>query len=134
MTRVHKTLYTALQATQMVSEALQSENANEEIQTDIVILPPEKTDSLTDDEEVLEDGEKLGNALPNDVAGTLEIHCNHDDIYFIPSDREEDEVRPTCDAAAAGNNENETVHLQGDEAPPVQTRQVSVVTRKRHES
>ena len=68
----------------MVLEALQSENANEEIQTDIVILPPEKTDSLTDNEEILEDGEKLGDALPkNDVAGTLEIHCNHDDIDFM---------------------------------------------------
>ena len=47
-------------------------------EADLVIFPPDKVDALPDDEEVNEDVDKLGNILPNDVAGSIEININCD--------------------------------------------------------
>ena len=42
----------------------------------LVVLPPEKVDAMTDDEEIDANVDKLGSALPGDVAGLIEAHTN----------------------------------------------------------
>ena len=60
-----------------VEEVANSPESDEE---DIVILSPEQDDSYaTDVEEEDKDVSHKNDLLPNDVAGTLEIHNEHND-------------------------------------------------------
>ena len=52
----------------------------EEDNIDIVLLPPENTDAVTDNEEVDGNGERVDNRMPNDVSGTIEIQTNIPEI------------------------------------------------------
>ena len=58
----------------------------------MVVLPPEKVDALTDDEEIDANGDKLGSALPGDVAGLIEVHTNTDDEFNTLSEPAENDV------------------------------------------
>ena len=62
---------------QAVEEVANSPESDEE---DIVILPPEQGDFYgTDVKEEEEDASQKNDLLPNNVAGTLEIHIVHND-------------------------------------------------------
>ena len=52
----------------------------EEDKIDIVLLPPGNIDTMTDDEEVDDNGERVDNRMPNDVSGTIEIQTNITEI------------------------------------------------------
>ena len=68
-----QTILTPEEAVEKVLECVESEEA------DIVILPPEQRDTYaTDLEEDDEDIFHQGDSLPNDVAGTLEVHKRDD--------------------------------------------------------
>ena len=62
----------------------------------MVLLPPEKVDVITDDEEIDANGDKLGSALPGDVAGSIEVHTNTanaiDDEFNTTSEPAENDV------------------------------------------
>ena len=47
---------------------------------DMVILPPENADVVTDDEEIEDNGDKIDNDLPNDVCGTIQLQTNLSEI------------------------------------------------------
>ena len=68
-----QTILTLEEAVEKVLQCAESEEA------DIVILPPEPRDTYATDLE--EDDENIchrGDSLPNDVAGTLEVHKRDD--------------------------------------------------------
>ena len=52
----------------------------EEDNIDIVLLPPENIDALTDEEEVDDNGERVDNRMSNDVSGTIETQTNIPEI------------------------------------------------------
>ena len=52
----------------------------EEDNIDIVLLPPENIDAVTDDEKVYDNGERVDNRMPNDVSGRIEIQTNIPEI------------------------------------------------------
>ena len=71
---LHKRYLTLQQAVKKVA------NSPESDEEDIVILPPEQGDSYaTDVEEEDEDVSHKNDLLLNDIAGTLEIHNEHND-------------------------------------------------------
>ena len=45
----------------------------EDNEVDLIILPPDNVDSLTDDEEINENSDGFKSKLPVDIAGTIEI-------------------------------------------------------------
>ena len=61
---------------QAVEEVANSPRSDEE---DIIVLPPEQGDFYATDVEEDEDVSHKNDLLPNDVAGTLEIHNEHND-------------------------------------------------------
>ena len=71
---LHRRYLTLQQAVEEIA------NSPESDEKDILILPPEQCDSyVTDVEEEDEDVSHKNNLLPNNVAGTLEIHNEHND-------------------------------------------------------
>ena len=75
MPHTFKRLFSAIEAAEILMKDWDDVDDNE---VELVMLPPEKVDALTDDEEVDENGDKLGNTLPKDVAGSIEIDTNCD--------------------------------------------------------
>ena len=73
MTSTFKRLYSAVEAAEMI---MNDWSDDRDIVVDLVVLPPEKVDAMTDDEEIDANGDKLGSALPGDVAGLIEVHKN----------------------------------------------------------
>ena len=65
-------LFSAVEA----AEKIMSEwSDDEDNAVDIVLLPPEHVDSITDDEEVDEDSDKF-KGMPTDVCGSAQIQTN----------------------------------------------------------
>ena len=76
MSHTCKRLYAALEAAQvLMSDWI---DGDEKIRADFVIFPPESVDAFTDDEEVNENAARLGDILPNDMAGSTGIDTNYD--------------------------------------------------------
>ena len=73
MASTFKRLYSAVEAAEMIMNDWSDGGDNV---VDLVVLPPEKVDAMTDDEEIDANGDKLGSALPEDVAGLMEVHTN----------------------------------------------------------
>ena len=71
-----KCLFSVVEA----AEKIMAEWSDEEDNIDIVLLPPENIDAVTDDEEVDENGERVDNRMPNDISGTIEIQTNIPEI------------------------------------------------------
>ena len=72
-----KYLFSAVEAAEKIMAEWSDE---EEDNIDIVLLPPENIDAVTDDEEVDDNGERVDNRMPNDVSGTIEIQTNIPEI------------------------------------------------------
>ena len=73
-----KCLFSAVEAVEKIMAEWRDEE--EEGNIDIVLLPTENIDAVTDDEEVDENGERVDNRMPNDVSGTIEIQTNIPEI------------------------------------------------------
>ena len=73
MASTFKRLYSAVEAAEMIMNDWSDDGDNV---VDLVVLPPEKVDAMTDDKEIDANGDKLGSALPGDVAGLIEVHTN----------------------------------------------------------
>ena len=69
-----KCLFSAVEAAEKIMAEWSDEVEEDNI--DIVLLPPENIDAVTDDEEVDENGERVDNRMLNDVGGTIEIQTN----------------------------------------------------------
>lgn len=82
MTSQYKRPYTAVEAAEIL---INDSSDDEENFPDIVLLLPGKVDLITDDEEVDDNVQKIGLALPADVNRAIEIHSNTalTDIYSI---------------------------------------------------
>ena len=65
-----KRLISAVEAAEQIMKEWRD---NENNAVDIVILPPDNVDLLTDDEEVQNDDVMIGNGFPSDVCGTVQI-------------------------------------------------------------
>ena len=65
-----KRLISAVEAAEQIMKEWRD---NENNTVDIVILPPDNVDLLTDDEEVQNDDVMIGNGFPSDVCGTVQI-------------------------------------------------------------
>ena len=72
-----KCLFSSVEAAEKIMAEWSDE---EEDNIDIVLLPPENIDAVTDDEEVDENGESVDNRMSNDVSGTIEIQINIPEI------------------------------------------------------
>ena len=72
-----KYLFSAVEAAEKIMAEWSDE---EEDNIDIVLLPPENIDAVTDEEEVDDNGERVDNRMPNDVSGTIEIQTNIPEI------------------------------------------------------
>ena len=72
-----KYLFSAVEAAEKIMAEWSDE---EEDNIDIVLLPPENIDAVTDEEEVDDHGERVDNRMPNDVSGTIEIQTNIPEI------------------------------------------------------
>ena len=70
---VHTQLYTIVEAAEIL---LNNWSDDEDNFADVVILPPDKIDSMTDDKEIDANAEKLGSPFAKDVTGPIEIHSN----------------------------------------------------------
>ena len=73
MSSTFNRLYSAVEAAAMI---INSWSDDEDNVAELVILPPETVDAVTDDEEIDANGDRLGSALPGDVTGLIEIHTN----------------------------------------------------------
>ena len=72
-----KYLFSAVEAAEKMMAQWSDE---EEDKIDIVLLPPENIDAVTDNEKVDENGESVDDRMPNDVSGTIEIQTNITEI------------------------------------------------------
>ena len=72
-----KYFFSAVEAAEKIMAEWSDE---EEDNIDIVLLPPENIDAVTDEEEVDDNGERVDNRMPNDVSGTIEIQTNIPEI------------------------------------------------------
>ena len=70
---VHTQLYTIAEAAEIL---LNKWSDGEDNFADVVILPPDKIDSVTDDTEIDANAEKLASPFAKDVTGPIEIHSN----------------------------------------------------------
>ena len=93
MASTFKRLYSAVEAAKMIMNDWSDDGDNV---VDLVVLPPEKVDTMTDDEEIDANGDKLGLALSGDVAGLIEVHTNTanavDDDFNTTSEPAENDV------------------------------------------
>ena len=93
MASTFKRLYSAVEAAKMIMNDWSDDGDNV---VDLVVLPPEKVDAMTDDEEIDANGDKLGLALSGDVAGLIEVHTNTanavDDDFNTTSEPAENDV------------------------------------------
>ena len=107
MASTFKRLYSAVEADEMIINDWSDDGVNV---VDLVVLPPEKVDAMTDDEEIDANGDKLGSALPGDVAGLIEVHTNTasaiDDKFNTTSKPAEN------DAILSSNDEKELLILK----------------------
>ena len=62
-----------ISAVEAAEQIMKEWRENENNAVDIVILPPDNVDLLTDDEEVQNDDVMIGNGFPSDVCGTVQI-------------------------------------------------------------
>ena len=72
-----KYFFSAVEAAEKVMAEWSDE---EEDNIDIVLLPPENIDAVTNDEEVDDNGKRVDNRMPNDVSGTIETQTNIPEI------------------------------------------------------
>ena len=71
----YKRLYSAVKASEKIMNQWSDDEGNE---ADVVVLPPEKVDFLTGDEDINKDQvDRQG--LPNDVCGNIQIQTNQPD-------------------------------------------------------
>ena len=73
MASTFKRLYSAVEAAEMIMDDWSDDRDNV---VDLVVLPPEKVDAMTGNEEIDANGDKLGSALPGDNVGLIEVHTN----------------------------------------------------------
>ena len=99
-----KYLFSAVEAAEKIMAEWSDE---EEDNIDIVLLPPKNIDTVTDDEEVDGNGERVDNRMPNDVSGTIEIQTNipeleqkvqinHNECADSDTNAERNEKKRTC--------------------------------------
>ena len=74
-----KYLFSAVEAAEKIM-AEWSDEEEKEGNIDIVLLPLENVDAVTDDEEVDDHGERADNRMANDISGTTEIQTNIPEI------------------------------------------------------
>ena len=98
-----KTIYSAVEVAEMIMNDWSDDEDNV---AELVMLPPDNVDGITDDEEIDPNGDKLGSALPVDVTGSIEIHTNIanaiDDEFDTTSDLAENDI------TLSSNNEKES--------------------------
>ena len=79
-----KRLLCAVKAAEQVMNEWSDDESNA---VDIVLLPPDNVDSLTDDEEVQDNDVMVDNGLQSDVCGTVQVQAN-----FLNGEDNDDEV------------------------------------------
>ena len=69
-----------LSAAEAAEKIIAEWSDEEEDNIDIVLLPPKNIDTVTDDQEVDDNGERVDNRMTNDVTETIEIQTNIPEI------------------------------------------------------
>ena len=58
-------------AVEAAEKIIAERSDEEEDNIDIILLPPENTDAVTDDVEVDDNGVRVDNSMPNDASGAI---------------------------------------------------------------
>lgn len=81
-----KKYLTTAEIEEMMNASSDEEEAATDIRkadhVDLVVLPPDRVDAISDDEQIDENElvlNDVGEYVPNDVAGPIEVHCEFDD-------------------------------------------------------
>ena len=119
-----KYFFSAVEAAEKIMAEWSDE---EEDNIDIVLLPPENIDAVTDDEEVDDNGERVDNRMPNDVSGTIEIQTN------IPEIEEKVQIdNNECTDSDTNAERNEKEELALDILEEIQECKTKAVKWKEH--
>ena len=105
----YKRLCSAVEAAEKImSEWSDDEDNNEHI----VVLPPEKVDALTDNEDIEEDQvDRQG--LPNDVCGNIQIQTNQDD-----ADSANDDVNSIKESSSSSKTDQPSTNVPDESSDP----------------